>query len=365
MMKILKWFISLAILGLVCACGFNPATAPSATPQLSQPAFNHPSSSWVAADWADLPGWDQQNIAAAWQALLQSCKAASTHWKIKCGELQMQLDDQTRRTWLMANFRPYQIQDLSGRQTGLLTAYFEPVFAGSRLRRQGFQVPLYRLPEELKSRRSDQRWWSRNEIETRGDVQRLLKGLEIAWLADPVDAMVLHVQGSGKLKLSPPGGGTQYLRVAFAGTNNHGYISPAKWLIDRGLTRDASWKGIKAYLAEHPDKEKELLTSNPRYVFFQLEEMPAADSGPKGAQGVPLTAGGSIAVDPKSIPYGSPVWISADGSPKLQKLVVAQDTGNAISGAIRADYFAGSGEEAGQLAGKIKHVLRMWILWPK
>ena len=139
-----------------------------------------------------------------------------------------------------------------------------------------------------------------------------------------------------------------------------------KWLSEQGLLADTSWPGIKAWAARNPARVNDLLWSNPRVVFFKEEALPGDDSGPRGAQGVPLTAGRSIAVDPTSIPYGTPVWISSSGAQTtLQKLVVAQDTGSAITGAVRADYFVGTGAAAGELAGRLKQPLQMWVLWPQ
>jgi membrane-bound lytic murein transglycosylase A len=141
-----------------------------------------------------------------------------------------------------------------------------------------------------------------------------------------------------------------------------------RWLLDQGLIRDASWPGIKAWLATNPQREQELLWSNPRVVFFKEEAMTDFDAefGPKGAQGVALTPGRSIAVDPGSIPYGTPVWLTTAG-PQLtvQRLVLAQDTGSAIVGAVRADYFAGWDGAAADLAGRLRQPLQMWVLWPK
>ena len=168
--------------------------------------------------------------------------------------------------------------------------------------------------------------------------------------------------------MSEPDGTQRMVRLAYAGTNNHPYKSVGRWLLDQGAIRDATWPGIKAWITQNPQRVNELLWSNPRMVFFREESLSGPDVawGPRGAQGVPLTPGRSIAVDPESIPYGTPVWL-ASSSPtvKLQKLVLAQDTGSAIVGAVRADYYAGSGTTAGELAGRLKQPLRLWVLWPK
>jgi membrane-bound lytic murein transglycosylase A len=156
--------------------------------------------------------------------------------------------------------------------------------------------------------------------------------------------------------------------LAYAATNGQPYRSVGRWLLDQGLVKDASWPAIKNWLAQNPQRQKELLWSNPRVVFFKEEKLSEwdADFGPKGAQGVALTAGRSIAVDPQSIPYGAPVWLVSRGKQThLQKLVLAQDTGTAITGAVRADYFAGWGAQAEALAGQLKQPLQLWVLWPK
>ena len=146
------------------------------------------------------------------------------------------------------------------------------------------------------------------------------------------------------------------------------YQSIGRWLLDQGELRDASWPGIRAWLMQNPQRTAELLWRNPRVVFFKEEPLNDFDAafGPRGAQGVPLTPGRSIAVDPDSIPYGTPVWLASVGpSLSLQRLVLAQDTGSAITGALRADYFVGWGAQAGELAGRLKQPLRLWVLWPK
>ena len=131
------------------------------------------------------------------------------------------------------------------------------------------------------------------------------------------------------------------------------------------ILQDASWPGIKKWLAANPQRRDELLWANPRYVFFREEALSDPGRGPTGAQGVALTPGRSVAVDPESVPYGTPLWLVSEGAHPLRKMVVAQDTGSAIVGAVRADYFVGSGEEAGELAGRFRQSLRLWALWPR
>ena len=305
----------------------------------------------------------------AWEALLVNCQRPSQAFAPLCPELRRLsiADASDQRNWLMTQLQPYRIESLDGQPQGLLTSYYEPVFEASRTRRAGFEVPLHAPPAGLEAaRRSGKPWFSRGEIETLPAAQEALRGREIAWLADPVDAMVLHIQGSGRLRLQEPDGRVSLVRVAFAGSNEQPYQSIGRWLLDQNLTRDATWPGIKNWIASNPQRTRELLAINPRYIFFREEALPDPTQGPRGAQGVPLTSGRSIAVDPASIPYASAVWLHSDGpTQRLQKLVVAQDTGSAIVGAVRADYFAGTGDAAGQLAGRLRQPLRLWVLWPK
>jgi membrane-bound lytic murein transglycosylase A len=273
----------------------------------------------------------------------------------------------------MSYLQPYRVEPIEGTSDGLLTSYYEPLFDASATQRPGFEVPLYAPPDGLtEARRAGRPWFTRQEIDTLPQAREALRGREVAWLADPIDALVLHIQGSGRVRIAQPDGSTRIVRLAFAGSNEQPYQSVGRWLLDRGLIRDASWPGIKSWInatqINNPRLVQDMLWSNPRYVFFREEVRNAvdADLGPRGAQGVPLTAGRSIAVDKDSIPYGTPVWlVSAGPNVNLQRLVFAQDTGSAIVGAVRADYFAGTGPEAGEFAGRMKQGLRLWVLWPK
>jgi membrane-bound lytic murein transglycosylase A len=160
------------------------------------------------------------------------------------------------------------------------------------------------------------------------------------------------------------------VRIAFAGHNGQPYASVGRWLVDRGelMPGQASWPAIRDWARRNPSRAHELLWANPRVVFFREEPLPDPAVGPRGAQGVPLTPGRSIAVDPRSVPYGTPVWIDTTepvSSRPLRRLVLAQDTGSAITGAVRADYFFGWDAEAAEQAGRMRQPLRMWVLWPR
>ena len=236
---------------------------------------------------------------------------------------------------------------------------------GARQPGSGYSVPLYRPPATLASRRP---WYTRQEMDSLPEARAALRGREIAYIADPLDALMVQIQGSGRLRLTEADGRQRLVRLAFAGTNEQPYRSIGTWLLQQGGLRDASWPGIKAWVQQNPHRLNELLWTNPRMVFFREEPLSELDAafGPRGAQGVPLTPGRSIAVDKESIPYGTPVWLASPGPlVNLQRLVIAQDTGSAIVGAVRADYFTGWGAEAGELAGRLKQPLRLWVLWPR
>ena len=369
-----------AIVGMLVACSSplpqspqipqGPApsvpTAPADGAPLP-PALQQAKSRWVPVRWAELPGWEADRPAEAWAAWIKSCERPGPVFAPLCAEVRRlgAASPEAQRAWMMARLQPYRVEPLQGASDGLLTAYYEPVLDASRLPRAGFQVPLYRPPATLNSRRP---WYTRQEIDTLPEARAALRGREIAYLADPVDALVLQIQGSGRLRVQEADGSQRMVRLAFAATNDQPYKSVGRWLIDQGAVRDASWPSIKAWLAQYPQRTNELLWSNPRTVFFREEALPEPDAaaGPRGAQGVPLTAGRSIAVDPQSIPYGTPVWLTSAGpSVNLQRLVLAQDTGSAIVGAVRADYYVGSGFEAGEVAGRLKQPLKLWVLWPK
>ena len=332
-------------------------------------------SRWVSVSWQDLPGWQDDPLHEAWQAWVQNCERPGPLFAPLCQDVRQLLlaNDDDRRLWMMAHLQPYRVESLEGNSEGLLTSYYEPLFDASATQRPGFEVPLYAPPEGLTQLRNAGRaWFTRQEIDTLAQAREALRGREVAWLADPIDALVLHIQGSGRVRITQADGSVRVVRLAFAGSNEQPYQSVGRWLLDRGLIRDASWPGIKAWInstqQSNPRLVQEMLWSNPRYVFFREETRQGADAdlGPRGAQGVPLTPGRSVAVDKDAIPYATPVWlVSQGGNGALQRLVFAQDTGSAIVGAVRADYFAGTGPQAGEYAGRMKQSLRMWVLWPR
>ena len=338
-----------------------PAISPSAA------ALQQARSRWTPVSWDELPGLGEDPLGDAWSAWLRSCERPVPAWAPLCADVRRLSagSDEERRSWMLARLQPYRVESFQSEAVGLLTGYYEPVVDASRLPNDRYTVPLYQPPATLGQRKP---WYSRQEIDTLPEAQAALKGREIAWLADPVAALNLQIQGSGRLLVTEPDGRQRMVRLGYAGTNDQPYRSVGGWLRAQGAVRDASWPSIRNWVAQNPGRVQELLWSNPRVTFFREQPLPDGEHGigPRGAQGVPLTAGRSIAVDPGSIPYGTPVWLASSGPQlQLQRLVLAQDTGSAITGAVRADYFVGTGPAASELAGRLKQPLRLWVLWPR
>ena len=350
--------------------GLEPGLASGALPEDRAPLppdLRQPKTRWVAVRWAELPGFEADALHEAWNAWLKSCERPGPVFAALCSEVRrLSLGDgPAQRAWMMTRLQPYRVESHAGENEGLLTAYYEPQLEASRLPDASFTVPLYQPPLSQAPRKP---WYTRQQIDTLPEVRAQLAGREIAYLANPVDALVLQIQGSGRLRISQPDGSIRSVRLAYAGSNEQPYKSVGRWLLDQGALRDASWPSIKNWVAQNPTRVNDMLWSNPRTVFFREETLTEQDMvwGPRGAQGVPLTPGRSIAVDPASIPFGTPVWLASSGpTAALRKLVLAQDTGSAITGAVRADYFAGWGADAQELAGRMKQTVRLWALWPK
>jgi len=339
-----------------------PATPPLAPDELGKDLRR---SRWTPVPWDALPGWHNDPMGEAWAVLLSNCERPGATMAPLCPSIRRLslADEATQRNWLMQNMQAHRVESWEGEAGGLLTGYYEPVFEAQRLTSDSFATPLYAAPAGIKA---GQPWFTRQEIETAPQAQNALRGKAIAWLSDPVDALVLQIQGSGRLRITEADGSVRMVRLAYAASNEHPYQSIGRWLLDNSELKDASWPGIKAWVQRNPQRVQALLWVNPRYVFFREEALPDPSIGPRGAQGLPLIAGRSIAVDPQSIPYGTPLWLVSPGPTQaVQRLVVAQDTGSAIVGAVRADLFMGTGWQAGELAGRMKQPLRLWVLWPK
>ncbi|WP_290674422.1 MltA domain-containing protein [Aquabacterium sp.] len=343
-----------------------------------------PKAHWMPAQWTDLPGWNNDRISDWWPALWKSCQKPASAWTQVCAEVKklgaswaQQVDDGFVRQWVQSQLQPWRVTTLEGGSTGLMTGYFEPLLEGRRQPDARFQYPLHRAPADLGQRKP---YFSRTELETSPDGKAAVAGREVVYLADPLDVLLIQVQGSGRVRLldeltaqNQP----RIVRLAFAGHNDQPYQSVARWLVDQGAfsLEQASWPAIRNWAQANPARIPEMMRANPRVVFFREEALTDPESGPLGAQGVPLTPGRSVAVDRDSIPLGTPMWLDSTvpqawsaippAPQPLQRLVMAQDTGGAIIGAVRADFFWGWGDEALAQAGRTKQPLSVWVLWPR
>nr|WP_083525265.1 MltA domain-containing protein [Roseateles depolymerans] len=322
-------------------------------------------SRWVEAAWDELPGWGQDRALEWWPALLRGCERPMPGWTSFCAEaLRLRpSDDWVITTWLMRRLQPYRVESPEGDPNGLATGYYEPQLEARRQTGGDFRVPLLAPPQDLAARKP---YDTRQQIESSSRLNRF----SLAWVQDPLDALVMQIQGSGRLRLTEADGSSRWVRLSFAAHNEQPYRSVGQWLVAQGELRpgEASWPLIKDWARRNPQRVKDALWANPRYVFFREEPLLDPAVGPKGGQGVPLTPGRSIAVDKASVPYGTPVWLDTTEplSPTpLRRLVMAQDTGAAITGAVRADFFWGWGDQAEAQAGRMKQPLRMWVLWPR
>jgi membrane-bound lytic murein transglycosylase A len=361
-----------AILGMLAACAAPPRPAGPAVQEQAATPIVQPRARWQPVAWRDLPGWGDDRALALWPALRLGCAKppAAAAWSTLCARALASPpgDDAAARGFIEREMQPYRVQTLQGDSEGLATGYFEPLVVASRTPRPGFGVPLYRPPADLGERRP---YWTRQQIDTLAQARAALRGREIAWVASPLDALLLQVQGSGRLRVSEPDGRERLVRVAYAGSNDRPYRSVGAWLIEQGELPPggASWPAIQAWAARAtPQRLNAMLWSNPRFVFFREEPVADPAVGPRGALGVPLTAGRSVAVDPLAVPLGTVLWLDTTEpltATPLRRLVIAQDTGSAIVGAVRIDYFWGDGDVAEQQAGRMKQALRLWALWPR
>jgi peptidoglycan lytic transglycosylase A len=362
----------LLVLGLA-ACAPPPAPKPA----VSAPVLEQ-------VDWAAVPGWAADDPRPALDAFRKSCKVVQNRaqWQTACAAAAQfaAADGTAARNFFEAQFLPFRVQQADGSGSGLITGYYVPDLKGSRTPSERYRWPIYGVPDDLlvidlrsvypelgdyrlRGRLKGRRvvpYYSRAEI----DAGKLPDGKELFWVEDPVELFFLQVQGSGRIELED---GTQVM-VHYADQNGYPYRSIGKLLLDRGaMTRDQmSMQNIQAWARQNPDQVSALLAENPSYVFFR--ELPADVTRPFGALGVQLTAERSLAVDPHSIPLGAPVFLSTTwpgGDTPLNRLLVAQDTGGAIKGRVRADFYWGIGDEAGALAGRMKQPGRLWVLLPR
>ena len=390
--RLAPW-LAAALLAAGCVT-VPPPPAPPVVPAPPVPAL--PAAYHQPVAWSALPGWSDDPVHEAWPAFRAGCRAlvaSATRqalWRPVCAAADG-VDGSSAaavRAFFENHFIPYQVTGADGGDTGLVTGYYEPLLSGSRTRSERHPVPLYGVPDdllivdlaslhpELKDKRVRGRvegrrvvpYWSRSDIEA---GRARLDGRTLAFVDDPVEAFFLQIQGSGRVIL-PDG---SLVRVGYSGQNGHDYTAIGKVLIDAGeLAKDAvSLQTIRDWLRAHPDRAASVMDRNRSYVFFRV--LPGA--APEGSSGVELTAGRSLAVDDAFLPYGVPVWIDGTapaipplgGAPAastpLRRLVVAQDTGGAITGPVRGDLFLGPGREAEELAGRMKQPVRFWLLLPR
>ncbi len=361
-----------------------PPSIPAPTvdiPAIKPPA---PASALRATTWDAIPSWREDSPQLAWGAFMASCGTLKNQgaWQSVCS-MAAGMSEPSRETafrFFENNFTPYQVINTDGSDSGLVTGYYEPLLNGSRKRSARYHVPVYGVPDDLlvidlgevypelrnmrlRGRIDGKRvipYFNRAQIET-GAAR--VAGKELAWVEDSVELFFMQIQGSGRVKLD----GRDTIALGYADQNGYPYRSIGRLLVDRGdlPLEKASMQGIKSWAKQNPERLQELLNYNASYVFFR--EMPRDLPGPVGALGVPLTARRSIAVDARYVPLGAPVFLATtmpNARQPLNRLMVAQDTGGAIRGPVRADFFWGFGEEAATLAGRMRQSGRMWVLLP-
>jgi membrane-bound lytic murein transglycosylase A len=368
----------------VSACVTTPAPLRAPTP---------PAVHLRAVAFAELPGWGDDALAEAWPSFAAGCTAllarpaTAATWRDVCiaSAAIDPPDTIVARAFFERHFTAYQVLDADDTATGLVTGYYEPLLHGSRQRDERYHYPVYGRPDdllvvdlvelypELKDKRVRARvdgrrvvpYWPRADIDA---GKAPLSGKELVFVDDPVDAFFLQIQGSGRVQL-PDG---SILRVGYAEQNGQPYRSIGRILVERGELplEKASMQGIRQWGREHPDELAGLLAENPSYVFFRevVPDPAAAIEGPIGTLGVPIAAGRSIAVDARFIPLGAPVFVATTwplSTRPLNRLMLAQDTGGAIRGPLRADWFWGFGEDAAGEAGRMRQNGHLWLLWPK
>lgn len=388
-------FLAFVLLLLLHACSTETRTPPitvetpekstdPADPVVILPPPSPAIPNLKAIEWSELAGWSNNDILPAWEAFLQSCATLNKQplWQKSCtiAVSLTQPDNATLSDYFEKNFVPYQILNPDGSIEGLITGYYEPLLQGSRRPSERYRFPLYAAPSELlvidlgtvypeiENMKLRGRLNGRNVVPfySRAEIMnnpKILSDYEFLWVDDKIELFFLQIQGSGRVELE----NGEILKIGYAEHNGHPYRSIGKLLVQKGELplEKASMQGIKQWGQQNPGKIDNLLQQNSRFIFFR--ELPNDLSGPLGALGVPLTAGRSLAIDPRAVPQGAPVFLATtwpNTNKPLQRLMVAQDTGNAIKGNVRADFFWGFGSEAENQAGKMKQAGKMWVLMP-
>lgn len=379
------------------ACPAPAASAPAVTTPSSGPAATcaacvcdgaatkpeaPPKPAWVRATWGNLANWGNDRQEEAWRAFLASCAPLKRQaaWREVCADAERAgaAGAVIAKTFFERQLTPWRMTNST---TSMVTGYYEPLLNGSRTRRGVYQHAVYAAPpdlltidlgdlrpdlkgQRLRGRIDGKRvvpYYDRADIES---GRAPVAGREILYVDDAVELFFLQIQGSGRVRLE----NGEMVRLNYADQNGHPYRGIGRILVDRGELKfeQASMQGIKGWAQANQPKLTELLNNNPSYVFFREIKL-ESDAGPPGALGVPLLAGRSIAVDPAFVPLGAPVWLVTtwpNTTRPLERLMLAQDTGGAIRGPQRADFFWGFGDEAGREAGRMRQSGELWLLWP-
>lgn len=355
---------------------------------------------FVPVGWAALPSWAQDDLSRLWPVFINNCKGLMR----PTGGSQVQQARATPRAWqpvcaaaaqaqprsgaevrafIEQHLQPWRLLDEQGKHArNTVTGYYEPLVRAARKQGGQYQWPLYQPPKdlltidlgtvypELAGKRIRGKLDGKRVVpyDTRAEIAAspARQPPAIVWVDDPVEAFFLQIQGSGRAQL-PDG---DMIRLAYADHNGRPYASIGRWLADRGELplAQTSMQNIKAWAQRNPQRVQEMLNANPAMVFFREEKVADADLGPKGAYGIPLASRRAVAVDTRYVPLGAPVYLATTlpaSSEPLRRLVFAQDTGAAIKGAARTDFYWGFGDEAGAMAGRMKQNGEMWVLWPK
>jgi len=413
----LRHLLGAGVLAILSACATQtldeePSVAPdiATVPLVVPPLEKMPDTPerplkgrFQAVEWGALPGWQNDDLAQVWLGFINNCKglmrpisgqltnparANPRAWQPVCAAakdsgLQENAAPEDIRAFMTQHLQPWRLLDEQGQiARNTVTGYYEPVIEASKQKKEGYQWPLFAVPDDLltidlgglypelagkriRGKREGNRvvpYDTRAEIMANPERQPQA----LVWAKDPIEAFFLQIQGSGQAHLD----NGRALRLAYADHNGHPYTSIGKWLADQGeLSLDqASMQNIKAWAQRNPHRVQELMNVNEAMVFFRAEPIYDPKLGPKGAYGIPLLAQRAIAVDPDYVPLGSPVFMASThpGTDEpMRRLVFAQDTGAAIKGPARMDFYWGSGDEAGSLAGRMKKNGELWVLWPK
>ena len=373
--KLMLGLVPLFALLTACDGGDTPKAPAEPEPPKTVSAYS-------PASWDDLPVTRDDELVQGFLAWRSACQrlAKDENWGATCAQaVTVAQEPAAIREFLQRELSLYSLRGAGNDPKGLVTGYYEPVYPGSRERSEQATVPVYGVPEDMIVVALDSLYPELKGMRLRGRLDgRVLRPYDdaasirengvqapiIAWLHDPMDLQFLQIQGSGRVQLED---GKQ-MRLGYADQNGQPYRPVGRWLVEQGLLprEQVSMGSIRQWAEQNPGRVSEMLASNPSYVFFT--QGPDGNEGPRGSLNVPLTAEYSVAIDRKVIPLGSLMWLSTtrpDDGRAIARPVAAQDTGGAIVGEVRADFFWGTGAQAGELAGNMKQDGTLWLLWPK